>query len=68
MKRRKSEIVDISFILNQKLITAKKFEKVKKKAKVIHGWDINILSPAYFSFRNNHSYVNNVQRKSVIPT
>ena len=46
MKGLKSENVDMSFILEQKLITPKKIEKFLEKTTVIHGWDIKELSLA----------------------
>ena len=35
---------------------------------IIHGWDIQIVSPACGSLKNNHTYLSNFQRKSIIPT
>ena len=37
-----------------------------KETIVIHGWDIQILSPALEFLKNNDSYRRNVQRESVL--
>ena len=47
MKGVKSENVDITFFLQQKLITPRKLRFRNEKTSVIHGWDIPVLSPAY---------------------
>ena len=49
MKVPKSENVDISFILEQRLIPPKKFEIVSGKTTVVHGLDITIFPmPIFF--------------------
>ena len=67
MKGLKSENADTPFILQQILITPKKIENFKSKKTVIHGWDINILCPAYVFLEKKYFYMF-FQRKSVLPT
>ena len=68
MKGLKSEHVDISFILGQKLSPPRSLRTLNETTTIIHGWDIKIFSLVDGFSKNSNSNVRSVQRKSVTLT